>query len=327
MPHDIDDHSHNIFSFDRDGRHLKIAFAGGTASCVGRFLTQPLDVVKIRFQLQVEPIKHRALHASKYVSIIQAIKTISKEEGIRAFWKGHTPAQALSIIYGVAQFWGYEQLKAQSKFLHVYSGHQRLSDFVCGGIAGGCATMLTIPLDVVRTRLIAQDNGRGYTNSYRAIVTICKNEGIYGCYRGCAPALLQVVPLTGINFMFYGFFNEKVVKLLGLHTKSELPAIATLISGASAGIIAKTVVYPLDLAKKRLQIQGFGEFRQSFGTHFKCTGVISALRQTVKLEGFLGLYKGMWPSVWKACLTSAINFCVYDEIRHLIIRSTDDDDD
>lgn len=324
MPHDVLDQSHNVFSVDPDGRQLKIAFAGGTASAVARAITQPLDVVKIRFQLQVEPIKHRITHTSKYVSILQAMKTIHRDEGVRAFWKGHTPAQALSVVYGVAQFWGYEQLKTQFKFLHFYNDHQRISDFISGGAAGAFATLLTIPLDVVRTRLIAQDNGRGYANSYRAIVTIFKNEGIRGCYRGCAPALLQVVPLTGLNFVFYGFFNEKVVKLLGLHTKSELPAVATLVSGASAGIIAKMVVYPLDLTKKRLQIQGFGEYRHSFGTHFKCDGVMSALMLTVKQEGFLGLYKGMWPSVWKACITSAINFCVYDKIRYLIIRGDDD---
>lgn len=47
-------------------------------------------------------------------------------------------------------------------------------------------------------------------------------------------------------------------------------------------------MYPLDLAKKRLQIQGFAEHRRNYGTHFQCTGAISCFRATIKQEGILG---------------------------------------
>jgi solute carrier family 25 thiamine pyrophosphate transporter 19 len=35
--------------------------------------------------------------------------------------------------------------------------------------------------------------------------------------------------------------------------------------GSLAGLVAKVVVYPLDLSKKRLQVQGFEEARLHFG--------------------------------------------------------------
>ena len=47
--------------------------------------------------------------------------------------------------------------------------------------------------------------------------------------------------------------------------KSKLPVAGNLICGGAAGLTAKTVIYPLDLVKKRLQVQGFEEARRSFG--------------------------------------------------------------
>lgn len=56
-----------------------------------------------------------------------------------------------------------------------------------------------------------------------------------------------------------------------------------------AGFLSKVMVYPMDLAKKRLQIQGFSEHRKNYGIHFSCSGMSDCLRTTVRQEGLLGL--------------------------------------
>jgi len=43
----------------------------------------PLDVMKIRFQVQLEPIARALPGKSKYTSLRQALATIVKEEGIQ----------------------------------------------------------------------------------------------------------------------------------------------------------------------------------------------------------------------------------------------------
>lgn len=57
------------------------AMAGGLAGAVSRLAVGPLDVVKIRMQVQLEPIT-RGVN-SKYTGVIQALRTIVREEGIQ----------------------------------------------------------------------------------------------------------------------------------------------------------------------------------------------------------------------------------------------------
>ena len=73
--------------------------SGFLSGCATRFICQPLDVLKIRFQLQIEPIS-RSSSISKYRSLTQTFSCIIKEETVFALWKGHVSAQMLSGIYG-----------------------------------------------------------------------------------------------------------------------------------------------------------------------------------------------------------------------------------
>ena len=47
-------------------------------------MCQPLDVAKIRLQLQAEIGQHR-----KYKSLLELVYKLLREEGVRALWKGY----------------------------------------------------------------------------------------------------------------------------------------------------------------------------------------------------------------------------------------------
>ena len=124
------------------------SLAGGASGVFTRALTQPLDVIKIRMQVQDSPWQ-----LSKYRGTLNSMRKVAIEEGVTALWKGHVPAQALSLLYGLFQFTVFDMLTyATHPILSVSTFLQPLQDFFCGSCASVVATVFSYPFDVCRTR-------------------------------------------------------------------------------------------------------------------------------------------------------------------------------
>ena len=83
-----------------------------------------------------------------------------------------------------------------------------VSRLIIGGIAGTVAQTLTYPLDLIRRRFQVMSLKEGsfgyqYSSTWNAFVTIIRNEGIYGLYKGCAPNYLKVAPAISVSFVTY----------------------------------------------------------------------------------------------------------------------------
>ncbi|KAI6174769.1 Mitochondrial thiamine pyrophosphate carrier [Aphelenchoides bicaudatus] len=287
-----------------NGRELstfEYSEAGIISGLLTRAIIQPLDVLKIRFQLQEEPLEQSR---GKYHGFIQSIKLIVKEEGANAFWKGHMPAQGLSAVYGLVQFSSFEMLTKKLSTIESLKSYRKLGDFFCGALAGCAAMTSAMPLDVIRTRLVAQGEPKLYRNTMHAARKIWKYEGVPGFFRGIVPSLSQVAPYTGLQFLLYNFFNKYWNKYVGFESAG------TLACGSAAGTIAKTILYPLDLVRHRLQVNAL--IRRGFGRTTTNKGMINTLIKVVKNEGTLGLFKGLWPSMIKAGLNSGCSFLFYE---------------
>lgn len=305
---------------------LQSAFAGAAAGGFTRSVAQPLDVLKIRFQLQLEPIGS----GSKYSSLMQAVRAIVKEEGITTLWSGHIPAQLLSVSYGIIQFTMFEKLTQQCQRIdpQVYINNKHWLNFSNGAFAATVATIASFPLDTLRTRLIAeQKTSRAYKGVIDASLTMWRKEGPAVFYKGLFPTLGQIAPHAGIQFATYKLLTENVFggieffqRPISIAATVESTMIANLLAGSIAGFVSKTAIYPFDLVKKRLQIQGFQEHRKLFGKQMYCNGSMHCIKLIITEESFLSLYKGYWPSVLKAVLVSALHFAVYDEVKHFFFR-------
>lgn len=130
--------------------------------------------------------------------------------------------------------------------------------------------------------------------------------------------------MSGLTFSFKGVFREIwfwILQQTEVRQPSSLSTSATVVTSLLAGVFAKMLVYPFDLMKKRLQIQGFDTSQSCCKEMIKCDTITQCFLLTCKKEGFLGLFKGMKPSLLKAGTSTAIYFTVYDKMCALIAYS------
>jgi len=297
--------------------------SGAVAGLVSRFCIAPLDVVKIRLQLQThslsDPLSCDGIKGPTYKGIWGTMRKIRQQEGIRALWKGNIPAELLYVCYGGGQFVAYRTI---SQLLSQLPNRLPSSaeSFISGAAAGAAATTLTYPLDLLRTRFAAQGTQKVYEGIFGSIRDISRHEGTRGFFRGCIAANGQIIPYMGLFFSSYEMFHQ----FLGGKT---LPfSSGDAISGVLASVLAKTAVFPLDLVRKRLQVQGPTRSKYIHTNIPEYRGVIRSLIQINRREGVRGMYRGLTVSLMKSAPASAITMYVYERTLHLMMHTNQDEE-
>uniref|UniRef100_F6XDJ9 Mitochondrial carrier protein n=1 Tax=Ciona intestinalis TaxID=7719 RepID=F6XDJ9_CIOIN len=240
---------------EKETNILKSGIAGVFGGQITRALVCPIDVVKIRFQILYSQLQPGTVRSElKYNGLIQAVKTIWKEESIYGFYKGHVPAQLLSMVYGGVQ--QYRTVTSAIKGMYV-------------------------------------------------------GEGLSSFFKGLTPALSQIIPYSGFTFCF----NSLLQGLWRECSFNEGPVSHT-ICGGGAGLMSKCIVYPMDVVKKRLQVQGFSEATISEVVTYN--GFRDCISTIKKQEGVRGFYKGLHVAAIKSTCTSALIFLTYECISDFI---------
>ncbi|KAH7852550.1 hypothetical protein Vadar_026196 [Vaccinium darrowii] len=196
------------------GLHLASAAEAGALVC---FCTNPLWLVKTRLQLQTP------LHQNQpYSGLYDAVRTILKEEGWSALYKGLVPGLFLQVTHGAIQFTAYEELrKAVVEFRSADSEEDSSAvellntiDYAALGASSKLtAILLTYPFQVIRSRLQQRPSKGGipiYMDSWHVVKETARFEGLRGFYRGITPNMLKNVPAASITFIVY----ENVLNML-----------------------------------------------------------------------------------------------------------------
>ncbi|KAK9494987.1 mitochondrial carrier domain-containing protein [Lipomyces doorenjongii] len=290
---------------------------GGISGLTSRFFVAPLDVVKIRQQLQTNPFKHRESTVRTppdYRGMISSMVKIYKNEGVTGLWRGNLPAELLYLLYGSIQFTTFHETNL---LINTYASENMfpgLQQFITGAASGAVATTVTYPLDLLRTRFAAQGNNsqRVYRSLRHSILQIYTDEGVAGFFRGLRPTVSQIVPYMGF---FFGSYAPLKTLVSGISEDFNLNTFGSdeAIAGMIAGTISKTGVFPLDVIRKRLQVQGPTLNRyvlQDIPTY--PNNIFGCARMIFVTEGYRGLYRGLWVSLVKTAPTSAITMWTFE---------------
>jgi solute carrier family 25 (mitochondrial thiamine pyrophosphate transporter), member 19 len=86
-------------------------------------------------------------------------------------------------------------------------------------------------------------------------------------------------------------------------------------AGMLAGLLAKSVTYPLDTIRKRLQVQGPSRKLYVHGNIPEYRGgVVHTAKAIITKEGLRGLYRGLSVALVKAAPTSAVTVWTFERV-------------
>ena len=185
--------------------------------------------------------------------------------------------------------------------------------------------MSTYPFDVMRTVLAAQGHPRVYNSLLGAARGIVRDRGPGGLYAGVGVTLVEIIPASAIQFGTYALLRAAALKAGngggggaggGEEEGDILSSTANAACGFGAGCVARLIIHPLDVVKKRFQVAGLARSLR-YGERVTPSGYTSigcAFKSIASREGVRGFYKGLIPGIIKSAPASAITFAVYEAV-------------
>ncbi|KAI1180786.1 mitochondrial carrier domain-containing protein [Nemania sp. FL0916] len=173
--------------------------AGGSAGACQVVFTNPLEIVKIRLQVQGEMVK--ATEGAQKRSAMWIVKNL----GLQGLYKGASACLLRDVPFSAIYFPTYSHLK---KDVFGESPTKKLGIvqlLTAGAIAGMPAAYLTTPCDVIKTRLQveARKGDTNYTGLRHAAQTILKEEGFKAFFKGGPARILRSSPQFGFTLAAY----------------------------------------------------------------------------------------------------------------------------
>ncbi|XP_073251199.1 solute carrier family 25 member 16-like isoform X2 [Porites lutea] len=270
---------------------IQTVVSGGLSTCCAKTAAAPLERLRILFQGQNRHYKNL----------------------------GNGAMMVRTFPHGAVQFLSYEQYK---QFLDSLCGKGALSHLLAGSLAGVTACSITYPLDTVRCRLAFQvADEKLYLGIRHTIKKISGSEGGYvALYRGFCAQCLAMIPMIGLSFLTFESMkkyllslNETLTRVNPTTGETVLSPTGSLVCGAAAGMISQTIAYPLDVAKRRMQLAGTTQNRQKFSC------CLQTLKTVYTEDGVRrGLYRGLSINYLRVVPQVSVMFGVYELSRQLL---------
>lgn len=291
-------------------KHL---WAGAVAAMVSRTFVAPLERLKLEYMVRGEQ-KH----------LIELIQSIAASQGIKGFWRGNFVNILRTAPFKAINFYAYDKYRSQ---LLKITGNKETTNyerFIAGAAAGITATILCIPMDTIRTKMVAP-GGEALGGVIGAFRHMIQTEGFFSLYKGLLPSIISMAPSGAV---FYGIYD--ILKSTYLHSpkgrkrlqhmkeseqelnaleQMELGTVRTLFYGAIAGCCAEAATYPFEVVRRQLQMQVRATKMSAMATFLKI----------VEQGGIPALYAGLTPSLLQVLPSAAISYFVY-ELMKIVLK-------
>jgi len=190
--------------------------SGGCAGACQVLVTNPLEITKIRLQVEGETARLLAA-AGKSTPAPQSFLTIARDLGIVGLYKGSASCLLRDIPFSAIYFPVYTACKEWLMKRDNSTQASASNLMIAGAMAGVPAAFLTTPADVIKTRLqvVPRDGETAYAGIRNCTHTIYKQEGLSAFFKGSGLRVIRTSPQFAITLFTY----EKLSRLLGLTAK------------------------------------------------------------------------------------------------------------
>ncbi|BES88673.1 mitochondrial dicarboxylate [Nesidiocoris tenuis] len=174
----------------------KSLVTAGIAGAAGGVVGTPADLVNVRMQNDMKlPIDKRR----NYKNAIDGLLRVAKEEGAPRMFSGLSMATSRAVFMTIGQLSFYDLFKKLLLETQYFTDSPS-THFLSSLMAGGVATTLTQPLDVMKTR--AMNAKPGEFKSLMDIFLFTAKLGPMGFFKGYVPAFVRLAPQTILTFLF-----------------------------------------------------------------------------------------------------------------------------
>ncbi|XP_077978623.1 mitochondrial substrate carrier family protein ucpB-like [Glandiceps talaboti] len=292
----------------------------GTSCMCAAFVTNPIDVIKIRLQLEGELAAQKgtgvAVFKNRYYDgFIRGGVKIVKDEGVRGLYKGVFPSLLREGTYSTIRLGAYEPLKG---FLGATDpAHTPLyKKITAGATSGAIGSSIATPTDLIKVRMqaegrLATGQQKRYRSTFHAFSDIIHHEGVKGLYRGVGPTVQRAAILTATQIPSYDHSKHF---LLNTGVMKEGPVLHVICS-FFAGFMTAATTSPVDVVKTRIMsqhIKGVAKGEHKYKHSFDCFNKI------IRTEGVLGLYKGFIPNWVRIGPHTVISLFLFEQFRKLV---------
>ena len=255
---------------DQKSKQIELPYeilAGGTAGFCQVVFTNPLEIVKIRLQVQGELAKRS--DAVPRRSALWIVRNL----GIIGLYKGATACLLRDGPFSAIYFPTYAHLKkdffgeSPSKKLGV------LQLLTAGAIAGMPAAYLTTPFDVIKTRLQveARKGEATYNGLTDAARKIFRDEGFKAFFKGGPARILRSSPQFGFTLAAYEVLSGILPMPGSAEAEAQKAAAGQL--APTSGLREATAPLPYLRSRNALKVildidNNFGKIKVPQGTSF-----------------------------------------------------------
>ena len=230
--------------------------SGASAGACQVVFTNPLEIVKIRLQVQGELAKKADVPKRSAMWII-------KNLGILGLYKGAGACLCRDVPFSAIYFPTYAHLK---KDLFGESPEKKLGVvqlLTAGAIAGMPAAYLTTPFDVIKTRLQveARKGDATYAGIRDCARQVYASEGFKAFFKGGPARILRSSPQFGFTLAAY----EVLSTTFPLHEESDMKKSGMILGGMEPGVGLREAKAPLPYLRCRNALKVLLDMDSGFG--------------------------------------------------------------